>query len=94
MLEVAAFLLRAVLVLAIGGGLFLIISLLRLSYAERGKLAGQGYGARIRQALPARAEHAEVIPIESRVRSGQPTAVGPYGRGRRRGVGRQEGGIS
>ena len=66
MLGVAAFLLRLILVLAIGGGLFLIVTLLRLSYKERKTLAGQGYGARIRPPQPAYPSRTELRAIENR----------------------------
>jgi hypothetical protein len=42
----------AALVLAIGGGLFILGALVLLSVKERRDLAGQGYGARIRPRRP------------------------------------------
>lgn len=94
MLGFAAFALRAIVVLAIGGGLFLIVGLLRLSYKERSTLAGQGYGAGTKPTEPERREkHAN--PIERRPSVLRPVAsAGPYGRGRRREPERQAGGIS
>ena len=66
MLGFAAFLLRLILVLAIGGGLFLIVTLLRLSNKERKTLAGQGYSARIRPPQPAQPSRAELRSIGDR----------------------------
>jgi hypothetical protein len=93
MIGFATFALRMILVLAIGGGLFLIVSLLRLSYKERSTLAGQGYGARVRPQPVRREQRAEQSdrrpPALPRVAS-----AGPYGRGRRREPDRQAGGIA
>jgi hypothetical protein len=74
MVGFAAFLLWAILVLAIGGGLFLIGDLLRLSYKERMTLAGQGYGARVRppSVYPSQAELRSLEP--RRHASPQPAA--------------------
>ena len=94
MLGFVAFALRAILALAIGGGLLLIVSLLRLSYKERSTLAGQGYGAGMRPSESVRREN-HVDPIEHRPPGLRPVAsAGPYGRGRRREPERQAGGIS
>jgi hypothetical protein len=94
MLGFAAFVLRGILGLAIGGGLFLIVSLLRLSYKERSTLASQGYGARIRPPQPARRPSMQIPSIGDGRHHGQMVAAGPYGRGRRRGSGGQEGDTS
>jgi hypothetical protein len=45
----AAFALRLILMLAIGGCLVLLVSLLWLTYKERSMLADQRYGARVDQ---------------------------------------------
>ena len=60
MVGFAAFMLRAILVVVIGG-LFFVGDLLRSSYEERKKLSGQGYGAL------ARPESACLSPARLRV---------------------------
>ena len=93
MIGFATFALRMLLVLAIGGGLFLIARLLWLSYGERSTLAAQRYGARVRPQPVRREQRAEQSdrqpPALQRVAS-----AGPYGRGRRREPDRQAGGIA
>jgi hypothetical protein len=93
MIGFATFALRIILVLAIGGGLFLIARLLWLSYKERATLAAQGYGAGIRPPQPERREK-RPDPIENRPPVLRPVAaIGPYGRGRRREPERRAGGM-
>jgi hypothetical protein len=64
MVGFVAFMLRAMLLLAIGGSLFLVGDLLRLSYKEPKTLAGQGYSARIKpgSAYPDPAELHSIVP--------------------------------
>jgi hypothetical protein len=94
MLGFAAFVLWMILILAIGGSLFLIVDLLRFTYKERSTLASQGYGARIRPPQPARRPSMQIPSIGDGRHHGQMVAAGPYGRGRRRGSGGLEGDTS
>jgi hypothetical protein len=93
MIGFAAFALRMILVLATGGGIFLIARVLWLSYKERSTLAAQGYSASIRSPQPERREK-RPDPIEHRPPVLRPVvSAGPYGRGRRREPERRAGGM-
>ena len=93
MIGIAAFVLRMILVLAIGGGLFLIARLLWLSYRERSALAAQGYGARIRPQPVRREQRAEQSDRRPQALP-RVASAGPYGRGRRREPDRQAGSMA
>jgi hypothetical protein len=83
MVAVAAFVLWTILILAIGGCMVLLVSLVWLSYRERSTLAGQGYCARTRPLQPAQRAGTVRAPIGDRSYSTQAVGVGPAGRGRR-----------
>lgn len=84
MLGFVTFVLRMVLVLAIGGGLFVIVSLLRLSFKERSALAAQGYSARRGPPEPAHASRAQLQSIGDCQPSGHMASARLHESGRRR----------